>query len=128
MKNNEWDSYHMYLIEHQISYFQYLRSEHWKIIKRRFYKRLNFKNQCEACKSRRKLNVHHKTYERIGMERLSDLCLLCRSCHKRVHLEHSLNNLTLGATTEQFIKSGGKLRFHLKNLVANFLRQFCHCI
>lgn len=122
MKNHEWDSYHQYLREHKITYWQYLRSDHWNQVKRRFYRRLNHKHQCEACKSRKRLNLHHKTYERIGREKLSDLCLLCHSCHKRVHQEYSLNNLTLGATTDRFVKSGGKLRFHFGRMVWDFLR------
>lgn len=31
------------------------------------------------------LDVHHKTYERLGDERMSDLEVLCRTCHTKHH-------------------------------------------
>jgi hypothetical protein len=31
------------------------------------------------------MHVHHRTYERIGHEKLSDLCLLCGPCHRLFH-------------------------------------------
>lgn len=30
-------------------------------------------------------NVHHRTYERLGKERLGDLTVLCRKCHGLFH-------------------------------------------
>ena len=30
-------------------------------------------------------DVHHRTYERIGKERLDDLQALCGKCHKQQH-------------------------------------------
>lgn len=32
------------------------------------------------------LDVHHRTYERIGAELAADLVVLCRDCHERHHL------------------------------------------
>jgi hypothetical protein len=40
---------------------------------------------CEFCKRRRKFNLHHKTYERLGHERTTDLIILCDDCHTEVH-------------------------------------------
>jgi len=31
------------------------------------------------------LDVHHKTYERIGAEKPGDLVVLCRACHGQEH-------------------------------------------
>jgi hypothetical protein len=31
------------------------------------------------------VNVHHRTYERLGKERLADLTVLCRKCHATYH-------------------------------------------
>lgn len=66
----------------------YLTSWHWKFT--RWAKKLQVriftgKVQCEKCRSTKRLQVHHETYERIGRERLSDLTLLCDSCHKKEH-------------------------------------------
>ena len=35
----------------------------------------------------REQRANHRTYERKGRERLSDLILLCRKCHGRFHAE-----------------------------------------
>ena len=40
---------------------------------------------CLCNKETTRINVHHRTYERIGRERLSDLIVLCRDCHARYH-------------------------------------------
>jgi len=40
---------------------------------------------CEFCHSDSKFNFHHKTYERLGNERDTDLVILCDNCHERVH-------------------------------------------
>ena len=39
-----------------------------------------------------RLNGHHRTYARLGCERLSDIVVLCRKCHALYH--HVLPSLT----------------------------------
>ena len=59
----------------------YMRTAKWK--KLRKAKREQTRGQCERCGSwigRR--DVHHKTYERLGNERLEDLIVLCTHCHE----------------------------------------------
>lgn len=34
------------------------------------------------------LEVHHRTYERLGAELVTDLVVLCHSCHRLHHIEH----------------------------------------
>jgi hypothetical protein len=41
--------------------------------------------RCQLCNSPSALNVHHRTYERVGRERLGDLTVLCRRCHEKFH-------------------------------------------
>ena len=39
---------------------------------------------CQGCKTKfhsGQLNVHHRNYDSFGNERMSDLQVLCRSCH-----------------------------------------------
>lgn len=43
------------------------------------------KHKCQLCNSAEKLQVHHKTYERIYNELQSDLIVLCEKCHQRFH-------------------------------------------
>ena len=39
---------------------------------------------CRACGATT-VDLHHKTYERLGCELLSDLQALCRDCHATAH-------------------------------------------
>jgi predicted HNH restriction endonuclease len=71
-------------------YKEYLKSAEWECKKKQKFK-LNG-NKCEGCGCNdRKLDVHHKTYERIGMELLCDLQVLCFNCHKIVHFGTNSN-------------------------------------
>ena len=42
--------------------------------------------RCQACSSKDEiLDVHHNSYDRLGAEDPSDLIVLCRPCHSKVH-------------------------------------------
>ena len=64
-------------------YRRYLQSQKW----RRLRARRIFKDRglCAECGSREKLEVHHLTYRRLGMERLDDLITLCQRHHRMYH-------------------------------------------
>lgn len=64
------------------TYKAYINSYIWKA-KSRIVKE-HFK-VCAVCGSKHSLNVHHKTYKRLGNEKLRDLVVLCRKHHKKVH-------------------------------------------
>ncbi len=66
-----------------IPYVDYLLTPHWK--KKRTAARKHHGVKCNRCGSRKNLHVHHKTYERLGAELMSDLELLCRGCHENEH-------------------------------------------
>src|SRR5437867_3194723 len=77
-----------------VNYTEYLQSETWKHRRATFFQRsdrvLRMRRQygqivCEFCKSDKKFNLHHKTYERLGHERSTDLIILCDNCHDTVH-------------------------------------------
>jgi len=59
----------------------HMKSAKWK--KLRKAKLDQARGQCEKCGSwiGRK-DVHHKTYDRLGNERLGDLIVLCTHCHE----------------------------------------------
>ena len=66
-----------------MDYHDYLQSNEWK---RRRKIALKFWNhKCSLCNGGKNLDVHHRTYERLGKENLNDLIVLCRSCHKLFH-------------------------------------------
>nr|WP_313519507.1 HNH endonuclease [Brevundimonas diminuta] len=68
------------------SYRDYLSSPHWQNVRRRYWASKLAKNKCCAgCGAGGALSLHHRTYKRIGEERLMDLVLVCRDCHSDIH-------------------------------------------
>ena len=63
------------------TYKKYLDSPAWKMKRDDVIKRDG--DQC-VCSAQATV-VHHKTYNNIGKEPLSDLVALCKECHDRVH-------------------------------------------
>ena len=60
-------------------YLEYLQSPLWK---RKCLKVLEYWNHtCVICMTNNRLEVHHRTYIRVGHERFTDLVPLCHSCH-----------------------------------------------
>ena len=41
--------------------------------------------ECVFCRSNKQLNIHHKTYDHIGDERLHELAYVCQPCHQMLH-------------------------------------------
>jgi hypothetical protein len=65
--------------EWRMRYEAHLRSEQWAETKRRLLQERG--EQCERCGEGPPLQLHHKTYERLGHELPSDLELVCLECH-----------------------------------------------
>lgn len=64
-------------------YQEYLKSETWQLKRLAKFKQVG--KRCQFCNSPYRLNVHHRTYERIGKEDLNDLTVLCGKCHSVFH-------------------------------------------
>ncbi|PLS85251.1 MAG: hypothetical protein CYG60_13590 [Actinobacteria bacterium] len=67
----------------QMSLSEYLKTIEWGARRNRAL--LQADNRCRICGSTQRLEVHHRTYERLGHELLSDLVVLCRRCHQLFH-------------------------------------------
>ncbi len=65
------------------SYKLYLKSEAWKL--KRLQKLNSVGHSCQLCNSTDKLQIHHRTYERVYNEDLNDLTVLCSKCHYKFH-------------------------------------------
>lgn len=65
------------------SYEAYLASDHWKALRARYKKEKIW--ECAVCGKTKRLHLHHRTYARVGKERLSDLIPLCGDHHKATH-------------------------------------------
>lgn len=66
-------------------YERYLASVDWRMRRNRALQQAGWK--CNRCPSKRGLEVHHRTYDRLGREWDSDLEVVCGACHGRHHLE-----------------------------------------
>lgn len=65
------------------TYAKYLASPAWR--QRRNAAVIRAEGRCQLCNSKKALNVHHRTYDRIGKERETDLIVLCKACHEHFH-------------------------------------------
>lgn len=68
-------------------YLEYLDSPEWWRLRKLAVQRADHK--CERCGAKELLNVHHRTYQRLGAEYLNDLEVLCETCHR---MEHAARN------------------------------------
>jgi 5-methylcytosine-specific restriction endonuclease McrA len=66
-----------------MSYREYLHSEEWSQRSLALRKQAGWR--CEICGSGDRVQVHHRTYKRLGNERPSDLQVLCGDCHRLAH-------------------------------------------
>ena len=64
-------------------YRTYLQSARWAHLRELALE--HYGDNCTLCGRRDDVNVHHRSYDRLGHERLSDLTVLCRGCHARHH-------------------------------------------
>lgn len=65
------------------SYASYLRSDHWRQMRAKALS--YYGDSCCLCDAKQRLEVHHRSYARLGRERMADLTVLCRSCHAKFH-------------------------------------------
>lgn len=66
-----------------MNYRKYIVSEAWRDKRTELFRVRGKK--CEICGSKKSIQVHHLTYERLGAELLSDLKVVCKPCHEKIH-------------------------------------------
>ena len=66
-----------------LPYAQYLQTPHWRMVRAQAIKRAG--GRCQFCNADGPLEVHHRTYERLGYERTGDVVALCPACHGALH-------------------------------------------
>lgn len=68
----------------KLDYNEYLKSSKWRTFRKSI---INDRGAaCELCKNKAKrLDLHHKTYDRLFNEGPEDVILLCHPCHEKVH-------------------------------------------
>ncbi len=72
-----------------VDYRKYLRSPEWNSKRKVALREAGYR--CQICNAGNcVLDVHHRTYERLGHELPTDLCVLCESCHDIFHAHGKL--------------------------------------
>jgi len=67
-----------------MNYYTYIESPQWRNRRVDYFK--NYRRRCVGCFTRQgAMQLHHRTYERLGAELDADLVCLCDTCHERVH-------------------------------------------
>ncbi len=64
-------------------YDKYLLSHEWRKKKEKTHRRDGYR--CVVCGHNVRRDTHHLTYERVFVEKISDLVTLCPGCHLEVH-------------------------------------------
>ena len=71
------------------NYKDYLKSEHWKLFRMRYWLNNRDKFFCSECQKDGlsvSLGLHHLHYSTLGKEAFGDVIPLCNRCHKKKHL------------------------------------------
>ena len=72
-----------------IDYRKYINSATWDRRRKRAIEDAN--NRCQLCGTADRVQVHHLSYDNLGNERQEDLLVVCRECHRLVHVK-GVNN------------------------------------
>ena len=104
-------------------YLAYLNSSSWRARRNRALQLSEYR--CNRCTSKRDLQVHHKTYERLGGEWDEDLEVVCANCHEGEHVQQIAGSddaiylkLTREAVRNDFSGSVSSLAEDVKTLCA----------
>jgi hypothetical protein len=68
---------------HTEFYTRYIGGPGWRAVREKAIAARGCR--CESCGRAGPIQVHHRTYERLGHERIDDLVILCKFCHEKVH-------------------------------------------
>jgi hypothetical protein len=86
------------------NYKKYLLSDKWQLKREKLF---DVRGKiCERCKSKKDIQVHHKTYKNIFNESLNDLEVLCKRCHMAHHRKEKLKSSKNKKVTKRKYQGG----------------------
>lgn len=78
---------------HSQLYLRVINSARWRALKQRVIKRRG--RRCQRCHADDvPIELHHKTYARLGRERAADVELLCLACHEIADKQRAADTVT----------------------------------
>jgi hypothetical protein len=89
----------------EVNYQEYIRSDDWKAVKIRYLKS-KMPKDCFVCDEpwSNSFVFHHRTYKRLGHEKLMDLQPMCRRCHQALHkLQKKYSSRPLWFTSKRHV-------------------------
>lgn len=99
-------------------YRNYIQSDRWAAKKREYWASKLIQH-CYVCeRSDLTLDLHHKTYKRLGYEKLQDLIPLCREHHEETHKLHRENIERRKKFIEENEQKGVKLKRHVYHKIS----------
>ena len=107
-----------------MKYSDYLKSPTWYNLRKQALKKADYR--CQTCNDTENINVHHRVYPKVlGTEPVSDLVVLCRSCHKIFHVKKVMPQFRIIAIGK--IKTGKKrIHYWVKSLNPGEVRALCN--
>lgn len=69
-------------MSYKAKYTEYLKSNHWRSFRKKVLSFWN--NECSLCGAPA-TEAHHRNYNSLGKEKITDCIALCRNCHERHH-------------------------------------------
>lgn len=93
-------------------YPAYIRSDQWKLKRSEALLRAGY--HCCICGTWRNLHVHHNTYARLGCELMTDLAVLCETCHDVYH-KHAKSKLKSKRRRRHELNRDRSLNGRMKN-------------
>jgi len=87
-------------------YKEYITSAAWEAKKKK-YRESKLPQTCLVCNSK-KVDLHHRTYKRLGNEWLNYLVPLCREHHQAAHSYVDKNSIGLWGGTRNYIRQASK--------------------
>jgi hypothetical protein len=84
MGDGAWKSEAMKRQTRAERYSEYINSPEWREKRRRYFASKRLPKTCLVCGSA-EVQLHHRTYRRLGHEHLQDLVPLCQLCHSAGH-------------------------------------------
>lgn len=88
--------------EKVLTYEQYIQSPEWANKRLAVLKGVK---ECQSCGRIARLDVHHRTYVRLGHEHLSDLVAICGVCHKGIHQLQKTQHMSVERATDMVLGS-----------------------
>ena len=97
-------------------YKKYIRSNAWRRKRTQYFESKMYntyptgksagKFVCYVCGSDDNLQLHHRTYKRLGNERINvDLVPVCQKCHTNIHKLQKKKGCDLWKATKQVVRS-----------------------